>query len=124
MNDDSESFHISKEVLPSLEGFDFVETVLGDANGSLRQFRNTTGIHVKEYEDYFEIHKDQVDPRKDPLGHLFQDSPETILAFGAASILTRGSKEKSKHSYSSPLDFMILFFSLNRFFRFLKHLLF
>jgi len=122
---DGDSFHISKEVLPSLEGFDFIETVLGDPDGSLRQFRNSTGIHVREYEDYFEVHKDRIDPRKDPIGHLLRDSPETILAFGAASFLShRVSKNDFAQSHASSLGFISLFFSLERFFRYLKRLLF
>ena len=131
--DDEDSLIISKEVLPSLEGFGFVETTLGDPEGSLRQFRNTTGIHAREYEEYFEVHKDRVDPRTNPLGHLICDSPETLVAFGAASILSGGflaAKSKSTSPDSilstlgSPLDFFKLFLSLNRFFRALKKLLF
>ena len=118
-----DSLRISKEVLSSLEGLDFVETLLGDPGGCLRQYRNSTGIHVREFEDYFEVHKDRVDPRNNPIGHLICDSPETLVAFGAASVLTRRFSRKKESSYGSPLDFLSLFFSLNRFFRVLKKLL-
>jgi len=117
------SFLISKEVLPSLEGLGFSETLLGDPDGSLRQFRNSSGIHIREYENYFEVHKDKIDPRQDPLGHLIRDSPETILAFGAASMLSNRVSDDLL-SKRDPLDFLSLFLSLNRFFRFLKKLLF
>jgi hypothetical protein len=124
LSEDDESFFISKEVLPSLEGLGFAETILGDPDGSLRQFRNATGIHIREYEDYFEVHKDRIDPRKDPLGHLIRDSPETILALGAASIISNKIPKLGNNSRSDPFDFLNLFLSLHRFFRFLKNLLF
>jgi hypothetical protein len=131
MFDEEDSILISKEVLPSLEGFDFFETLLGDPNGSLRQFRNSTGIHIREYSDYFEVHKDRVDPRKNPLGHLLIDSPETLAAFGAATILSRGFNQKvnlldeaKSSQFDSPLGFFSMFLSLNRLFRLLKKLFF
>jgi hypothetical protein len=130
LTDDFDSFLISKEVLPSLEGFGFVETVLGDPNGSLKQYRNSTGVHVREYKEYFEVHKDRFDPRVNPARHLLYDSPETLLAFGAASLLTRGlssKRESEKYpasAYGNPLAFLRIFLSLNHFFRFLKKLLF
>lgn len=120
---DGESFRISKEVLPSLDGLGFVETLLGDPDGGLRQFRNSTGIHIREYNDYFEVHKDSIDPRKDPVGHLIKDSPETLVAFGTVSLLGRSILKKDT-AYGGPLDFLSLFLSLNRFFRILKRLLF
>jgi hypothetical protein len=120
---EDDSFLISKEVLPSLEGLGFSDTLLGDPDGCLRQFRNTSGIHIREYENYFEVHKDKIDPGKDPIGHLIRDSPETILAFGAASMLSKRVTGIGV-SKRDPLDFLSLFLSLNRFFRFLKKLLF
>jgi hypothetical protein len=126
--DDEDAFLISKDILPSIEEFGFVETILGDPDGCLRQFRNSTGLHVREYEDHFEIHRDKVDPRANPIGHLIKDSPETLLAFGTASLLSHALSKKeaddSKHAYGNPLDFLSMFFFLNRFFRALKRLLF
>jgi hypothetical protein len=130
-DEDGDTFRISKEVLPSLEGLDFSETILGDPDGSLRQFRNSTGLlHIREYKDYFEIHKDRVDPRTDPLGHLLLDSPETILALGAATLLTprlslkRDSEGAPELSFGNPFTFFRFFLFFNRFFRSLKKLLF
>ena len=120
-----DSFLVSKEVLPSLDGFGFVETPLGDPEGSLRQYRNDKGLHVREYENYFEIHEDQVDPRVDPLGHLIRDSPETLVAFGAASILNNAtSRKQGSVSFGGPLSFLLIFLSLNNILRKLKWLLF
>jgi hypothetical protein len=110
MDEDAKSISISKEVLPSLEGFEFDETNLGDAMGSVRQYRNARGVHVREFPDHFEIHVDQVDPRTNPLGHLIYDSPETLVAFATTSFL----KSKTKSMNLSPLSFFFLFLSLNR----------
>jgi hypothetical protein len=124
----SDSISISKEVLPSLDGLGFSETILGERRGSLRQYRNASGIHVREYPDRFVIHRDRVDPRSDPLGHLVKDSPETLLAFGTASLVFFGAgKDHSKRSRDEgekrsvkepaslllgPLSFLFVFFSL------------
>ena len=62
------------------------ETLLGDPNGALRQYRCDYNIHILEYPDRYKIHKDRVDPRKDPLGHVMYDSPETLAGLGMASI--------------------------------------
>ncbi|HXQ92487.1 MAG TPA: hypothetical protein VN739_05725 [Nitrososphaerales archaeon] len=120
-----DSFLVSKEVLPSIEGFGFVETLLGDPEGCLRQYRNANGLHVREYGNYFEIHEDKVDPRVDPFGHLIRDSPETLVAFGAASILTRSARHKrGSISFGGPFSFLLIFLSLNNILRKLKWLLF
>jgi len=126
---DDDSFFISKEVLPSIRDFGFVETSLGDLDGSIRQFRNSTGLHAREYEEYFEIHRDQFDPRVSPLGHLIHDSPETLAAFGTASLIgPLISKKETAGSlgstFGNPLDFFRLFLFFNRFFRILKKLFF
>jgi hypothetical protein len=118
-----DSFLVSKEVLPSLDGFGFVETVLGDPQGCLKQYRNANGLHVREYEEYFEIHEDQIDPRADPLGHLVFDSPETLVAFGATSVLTHSAENHSR-PLGGPLSFLLIFFSLNKILRKLKRLFF
>jgi hypothetical protein len=118
-----DSFLVSKEVLPSLDGFEFDETLLGDPKGCLRQYRGVNGLHVREYEEYFEIHQDQVDPRVDPLGHLIQDSPETLVAFGAATVLNSAAKNHTRY-FGGPLSFLLFFFSVNSILRRLKRLLF
>jgi len=107
---------ISKEVLPCLDGFGFTETVLGDPQGSLRQYRNSRGVHVREYRDRFEIHEDRIDPRTNPMGHLLVDSPETVLAFAATALLAgkRNNSDGSRfHLTGSPFGFLLMFLSLN-----------
>jgi hypothetical protein len=54
-------------------------TRAGSAEGAERQYRYGEGVHLREYPDRFVIHRDRVDPRRDPLGHLLQDSPESIV---------------------------------------------
>src|SRR5580698_8637853 len=116
-----DSLIVSKDVLPSLDGFGLVETILGDPEGCLKQYRSENGLHVREYEKYFEIHEDLVDPRVDPIGHLIRDSPETLVSLGAASLLTRSSKNQSSF-FAGPLGFLLVFLSLNNLLRKLKWL--
>ena len=54
------------------------ETRLGERRGAKKQYRYGN-LHIREYDDKYVIHVDKVDPRKDPLGHLLKDSPETLL---------------------------------------------
>ncbi|MHB8567265.1 MAG: hypothetical protein ACYC7D_13170 [Nitrososphaerales archaeon] len=105
---------------------DYEETILGDKMGALRQFRGRSGFHVREYEDRFVFHRDCRDPRKDPMGHLIHDSPETLLALGASLNLARKASQANKRTNFafSPLVFLFAFFSLNFIFRRLKHLIF
>ena len=49
------------------------ETVLGDARGARAQYRHGN-LHIRMYEDRYEVHTDRADPRRDPLGHLFLDA--------------------------------------------------
>jgi hypothetical protein len=133
---------ISKEVLPSLEDFGFEETQLGEKRGSIKQYRNVSGLHAREYSDRFVIHRDRADPRSDPIGHILRDSPETLVAALATSSLLplagrkhryeredqaqedHASPEKRKPSDGteddrspflpsmSPLGFLLIFLSL------------
>ncbi|MEM3267842.1 MAG: hypothetical protein QXR69_04045, partial [Conexivisphaerales archaeon] len=69
---------VRKSLMPELPDT-FKESMLGYPHGSIKQYRDDTGVHVREYKDKFVIHIDRVDPRKSLLGHLVSDSPETIL---------------------------------------------
>ena len=116
---------ISKEVLSSLEEYGFTETLLGDGKGSKRQYRNSSGLHVREYYDKFVVHEDTVDPRVDPIGHLIKDSPETLIAFGSAVFLSQnegGFRSIGNNSFS-PLRFILSFLFMNKIFGLLKGLL-
>ena len=77
-------------------------TELGQKNGADKQYR-FGNLHIREYDDRFLVHRDKVDPRKDPLGHLIYDAPEVLIglacaAFGGpkvASSLFKNSKTNS-----------------------------
>lgn len=64
----------------------FQETPLGEPKGSLRQYRGIHGSHILEYEKEWILHRDKVDPRLDPIGHLVNDAPH-IIALGAFVVL-------------------------------------
>ena len=57
------------------------ETVLGEPQGSRRQYRHGN-LHIREYDDCYTVHADRVDPRRDPLGHLIHDAPEVLIGAG------------------------------------------
>jgi len=86
-----------------LEGAE--ETFLGQKNGARKQYRYGN-LHIREYDDKFLIHTDKIDPRKDPLGHLFYDAPEVLAGlacavFGGLQVkksLTNNKSKKSKIS--------------------------
>ena len=65
------------------------ETVLGQTNGALKQYRYGN-LHIREYDDKFLVHNDKIDPRKDPIGHLVYDAPEVLI--GLACAIFGGSK--------------------------------
>lgn len=65
------------------------ETVLGQKNGALKQYRYGN-LHIREYDDKFLVHTDKIDPRKDPIGHLVYDAPEVLI--GLACGIFAGSK--------------------------------
>jgi hypothetical protein len=69
------------------------ETRLGERRGAKKQYRYGH-LHIREYDDKYVVHVDKVDPRKDPLGHLLKDSPETLL--GIASGIYFGNKVGSE----------------------------
>ena len=46
------------------------KTIIGFPMGSVAQYRGKNGLHIREYEDRFELHVDKFDPRTHPLLHL------------------------------------------------------
>ncbi|MHB8396919.1 MAG: hypothetical protein ACYDAZ_06330 [Thermoplasmataceae archaeon] len=48
------------------------------------------GFHVVEFSDRYECHVDKVDPDRDPLGHLVEDSPGTLVAIAIAGVAAIG----------------------------------
>lgn len=51
-------------------------------------FRDTIeGFHAVEFNDFYSCHIDKKDPLKDPLGHLVEDSPQTLELLFAFTIM-------------------------------------
>ena len=78
--DDEGSIIVPKSVRPTIE---YEETLLGNKKGAKRQFRYKN-LHIREYSDYYTVHMDKVDPRKDPFRHLLIDAPEFLVALMSA----------------------------------------
>lgn len=74
---------IPKSVRPII---DYTETKLGSKNGAEKQYRYGT-LHIREYENYYSVHMDKVDPRINPIGHLLKDAPEYIICGIMASTI-------------------------------------
>lgn len=67
---------IPKSVRPIIT---YEQTFLGNKKGANKQFRYGK-LHIREYDEYYVVHMDKVDPRKDPVGHLLIDAPEYLVA--------------------------------------------
>ncbi len=88
----SDEVEVPKDIRPfMLEEAE--ETNLGQKNGAIRQFRYGN-LHIREYADKYLLHMDEVDPRKDPVGHLIHDAPEFLV--GIASAYWAGKKVASE----------------------------
>lgn len=74
-------FKVSKKIMQTLPKC-FEETPLGEPKGEIRQYRGPYGSHAHEYKNTWIIHRDKVDPRFDPIGHLVNDAPH-ILVLGS-----------------------------------------
>jgi hypothetical protein len=75
------SIIVPKSVRPII---DYEETSLGNKKGAKRQFRYGN-LHIREYDNYYTVHRDKIDPRKDSLGHLSVDAPEYLVSSVSAS---------------------------------------
>jgi hypothetical protein len=89
--DDDGSIIVPKSVRPIIE---YSPTALGEGCGALRQFR-AGKLHIREYDSYYSVHSDKVDPLKDPLGHLIFDAPEYLVGMLSGFSIYSTLKEKS-----------------------------
>ena len=79
-----DEIEVPKEIRPfMLEHAE--ETKLGQKNGANKQYRYGN-LHIREYDDKYLIHMDNVDPRKDPIDHLILDAPEVLIGLATAAI--------------------------------------
>ena len=95
---------IPKAVRPII---DYTETNLGSKKGAEKQYRYGT-LHIREYQDYYSIHMDKVDPRIDPIGHLLKDAPKYVICGILASTIglkvgTAFYKEKKRKKKDNRL---------------------
>ena len=77
------SIIVPKSVRPII---DYKETSLGNKKGAKREFRYGN-LHIREYDDYYTVHRDTVDPREDALGHLLADAPEYLAGTISAAFV-------------------------------------
>lgn len=84
------SITVPKSVVPPPTVYDGFEESIGEPEFQIRDVRKringTESMHVKEYDDHYKVHRDRVDPKYDPLGHLMEDSPEVPAGVAAAVI--------------------------------------
>jgi hypothetical protein len=102
------SIIVPKSVRPII---DYKETLLSNKNGAKRLLRYGN-LHIREYNDYYTVHRDKIDLRKDSLGHLSTDAPEYLArtisaAFGgykfSQEVYDR-SKAKRKNQRTALYD--------------------
>jgi hypothetical protein len=72
---------VSKYALPSPLNAGFVMSV-GEARGQVADYRlpldDGREVHVREFQNDYTVHLDQVSAVRNPLGHLFTDAPHWI----------------------------------------------
>jgi hypothetical protein len=61
---------VPKTVRPLIE---YEPTILGEKKGSIKQYRYGN-LHIREYNSYYSVHYDKIDPRNDPFGHILVDA--------------------------------------------------
>lgn len=83
--DDEGNILVPKSVRPIV---DYEITMLGEKKGSIRQFRYGN-LHVREYENYYSVHSDIIDPRVDPLGHLMIDTPQIMKGIVSLAVAAK-----------------------------------
>ena len=91
-----DEIEVPKEIRPFMLE-DAEETKLGQKNGADKQYRYGN-LHIREYRDKYLVHMDEIDPRKDPLGHLIVDAPEVLIGLASAFF---GGKQIASQIYKT-----------------------
>ena len=91
-----DEIEVPKEIRPFMLE-DAEETKLGQKNGADKQYRYGN-LHIREYSDKYLVHMDEIDPRKDPLGHLIVDAPEVLIGLASAFF---GGKQIASQIYKT-----------------------
>jgi hypothetical protein len=89
--DEDGSIIVPKSIRPIIE---YSPTALGSGCGALRQFR-AGKLHIREYDSYYSVHSDKIDPLNDPLGHLIVDAPEYLVGMLSGISIYSTLKERS-----------------------------
>ena len=76
------SIIVPKPVRPIIN---YKETSLGNKKGAKREFRYGN-LHIREYDNYT-VHRDNIDPKEDALGHLLADAPEYLAGSISAAFV-------------------------------------
>lgn len=58
--------------------------------------------------EYCEVHYDKVNPHQDPLGHLIEDSPETLVALGTGALVYAARKNVGEAILASIASYAVL----------------
>jgi hypothetical protein len=75
---------VPKTVRPLME---YEPTILGEKKGSIKQYRHGN-LHIREYDNYYSVHCDKIDPRNDPFGHILVDASKYFLGIMMLSALS------------------------------------
>ncbi len=65
----------------------FRKTLMGYTKGAVSQYRGPYSTHVREYSDHYTIHRDFIDPRKNPISHLAKDAPMELAAWVVGGLI-------------------------------------
>jgi hypothetical protein len=88
-------YTIPKDELPELPKC-FSRTLLGEPiRGSLCQFRGPHSSHVHEFPDRWMLHRDRVNARSNPVGHLMRDAPEYLASAALGTLICLAAGRRS-----------------------------
>lgn len=76
---------VPKTVRPLME---YEPTMLGEKKGSIKQYRHGK-LHIREYDTYYSVHYDKIDPNYDPIGHIMVDASKYFPGVMMLSFLSK-----------------------------------
>jgi len=85
----------------------FERTWMGEPKGALAQYRGPDNLHLLEYPNGWELHRDFGNPRSigGLIVHIFLDAPEVGLSFLIATSRAQTAYEKSGSVWQAIGDF-------------------
>ena len=98
---------VPKTVRPLIE---YEPTMMGEKMGSLKQYRHGK-LHIREYDTYYTVHYDKIDPRNDPFGHIIMDASKYFPGVIMLSLFSNYLIDKEKwHEMNFDISPLILLF--------------